>query len=189
MAVCYFTKVVRDRAGQTPWHDLQERLRKSPYSPYEFCFFAAHPTGTAEWQRLLWTTYMCSESLWQRFLAWKQDRLEYVRGIVRQQNQSLQCYLDNGLSADDLLTGTRLDMNALVRLENALRLRQEDRLGETLLLDLIRRFTDPATELAIGNPEYLHFTPWFRHWALQLEGDQWTALQWQIRRIERTMTP
>jgi hypothetical protein len=132
---------------------------------------------------------MCSENVWQGFLEWKAGRLDEVRAIFEQQNRGLQCYLRNGFSAEELLTGSRLDLNALMILESAFRLQQEKQFKTDLLPVLIEKHAASAVELAIGSPEYLHFAPRFRCWALQRKGDPWTVLQWQIRRIENMPMP
>jgi hypothetical protein len=172
------------------WGGLRKRLKESPYTAFEFCFFVAHRKGlTAAWDRLYWSNHMCSATLWEEFKDWKEKRLEQIRSVVSQQNRAMTCYLNNGFTAEELLLGTRLNMNPLVLLENALRLCHDERLEKAVRDNFILTHTSAAVDLAVGNPEYLHFCPWFRHWAAQQEGERWTALQFQIQRIERTTTP
>ena len=190
-AVRYFTGKKALSLESGAWPVLRKKLHECPYSAYEYCFFAAYHNGLeAAWQRLTWPNYMCSESVWAAFLVWKEDRMEVVRNIVRLQNHALRCYLRNGFPADELLTGSRMeDMNALVRLENAFCLREEGVLSEEPWRRLVEKHAAAAVELAVGSPEYLHFTPHFRRWAsTPREGEQWQALQWQIQRIESTNT-
>jgi len=189
-AVRYFTGKtdVGLRGGR--WPLLWDRLEHCPHSAYEFCYFVVHRDGDKPaWHKLLWQNFMTADSVWEDFLASKQRKLENIRLWVGQQNRALRCYLKNGFDAYELLHNGWLDMNALVRVENALRLVDDKgRLDSGALQALLSKYIPAAVELAVGVPEFLHFTPFFRRWASQQEGKQWMALQWQIQRIETMRT-
>jgi len=192
VAVRYFTGSSSVKLDDGAWPLLWARLRKSPYSAYEFCYYVVHRRHPGkegpEWHTLTWPNVMVSLDVWEDFMKWKTNRLTTIRLLVRQQNAALRCYLKNDFAADELLEGGRLDMSALVRLENALWLNQTAKLSSESLERLLKKHIAAAVETAVGNPEYLHFTPFFRHWAVQREGDKWAALRWQIQRIETTPT-
>lgn len=137
------------------WPLLRDRLQQCPYSAYEFCWYAAleDDRKSGHWNRLRWHNYMTNTMIWQRFLQWKPSVLNLARNNVLFQNEALSCYLQNGLLAVELLTGNRLDMSSLVRLENALRLQQEHLLDEDELLRLVESRAAAAVELAVGIPE------------------------------------
>jgi len=171
------------RWDKPEWKELRQRIRRSRYSPFEYCHFIIHEVNDYGTANLVKMNMMTSPRMWDRFMAYKEHRLKNVRTMVRRQNEAAECYKKNEMPLTEILAGKFTSLNDVTRIELALFWREE--LEPKDLDNIIRESAVPAMVLAIGSPEFLLFTPLFRKYVEEQEEPVWSTLQKIIIKITK----
>ena len=180
----YLPSRPRRSLDKPEWNELRQRIRRSNYSPFEYCHFIIHEVNDYGTANLVKMNMMTSPRMWDTFMVYKEHRLKNVRTIVRRQNEAAECYKKNNAPLMEILAGKFASLNDITRIELALFWREDLEPGD---LDIIiRESAIPAMILAIGSPEFLLYTPLFRKYVEAQEEPVWLTLQKIITRTTKS---
>lgn len=183
-AIRFYLPTRRGRFYDKPgWEALKTRLKKSSFTPFEFCHFMIHEVNDFGTANLTKMNMMTSPKIWERFLVYKEHRTQDVRTMVRRQNEAAECYKRNDVPLMEILAARFTSLNDITRIELALFWREE--LEPDELDSVLQESAIPAMVLAIGSPEFLLFAPLFRKYAEDQEDPAWSTLQKIITRATK----
>lgn len=183
MALAFYTDGQIKRAIGERFRILAKRLRDGMYTPFEFLHYIVHYyggpyRGSGDWQMLQRSTSLTCDKYWERFLVWKENRLQEVCKDAKLQYAAAERHAGIGLDRTGILMEEFLTASAVARIELAVFWESEGYPIDRSLI--VRKYGSVAAELAIGAPEWLHAAPLFRQFAQERYQQAKEVPEWNL---------
>jgi len=159
------------------WSGFLKRLAECEYSVDEFIQYVIHHYNKGRhknWkisnpERLKMKYLLISDALWDDFIEFKEHRNEDIRQTVNIERQAFLSHMEflEGIenytldTVQVLLDDPCVSMNAVLRIDFALKYKFEEGMDESKVFD---KYMDLAKYMVKGTPEYLKYCRLFRDW-------------------------
>ena len=144
------------------WKNLEKRLAKSGYTPFEYLHYVVHyyDPCAPNWKRLQHKNLLVGDKCWKAFKLWKSERTEEIQCIAKLQYEKAEAYASMGYDRTRILMEKFYSAGAIARVEMALHWQSK---GYDIDCErVVEKFAVAAGELALGSPEWLEVAPLFK---------------------------
>jgi len=139
------------------WRKLDARLKAEGYTGMQFCHYVAYIMRNGSVGKLIYKNMMCSSGTMEGFLDYAINSLRQAKQRTTAQKRQIRNHVEYGYPLWRLLTEKVIDVNAVVRIEAALKEQKDDEDFDAE--HIIQTFGEQAVELMLGVPHYLPYCP------------------------------